>query len=329
MCPVYSRRCSRLTPQPRVRNSSASAVARTMGLLIGAGAFLASWTFFACFIAFLGNLPRRSSPWIDPAVDSGTAMVSPMSAVLSDLALITIFGLQHSVMARPAFKAWLTRHVPSALERTTYVYAACAAGFLLILLWQPIPIIVWSVGNDVLRVLVWTAFAGGWLLLFGAALSIDILELLGLKQAWTYYSGRPLPEPTLKTGWLYRWLPHPMYAGVLLGMWCAPDMTIGHLLLSSGLTTYLVIGMAYEERDLEVRFGRAYTEWRHASAPACKTITTPHLRSVVDQLRTIYRPVGPDRLPAEIAIGMMSLRAATLRPGGHPNNELDQKPTYG
>jgi protein-S-isoprenylcysteine O-methyltransferase Ste14 len=141
------------------------------------------------------------------------------------------------------------------------VLAASAAGIVMISFWQPIPIVVWDIPGPASAPF-WIVFALGWLTLLAAAISFDIFELLGLRQAWAWYRGRPTPQPTLKTGWLYRWLTHPMYAGVLLGFWSTPHMTIGHALIASGLSIYILIARRYEERDLSRRFGPAYRSWR-------------------------------------------------------------------
>ncbi len=253
-----------------------NALARLPVLLAGVGGFVATWIFFIYLILFLGNLPDREATWIAPSADSGApAEGAPWTPWLTNSLLLAIFALQHSGMARPSFKAWLSRHLPTALQRTAYVYAAAAAGFLLLLLWQPIPLAVWRVDDDIVRALVWAAFIAGWLLLLAAALSIDMLELLGLKQCWAYWALRPPPTPRLQTGALYGWLAHPMYVGLLLGMWSAPYMTAGHFQLAVGLSVYIVVGMALEERDLRVRFGRSYAMWRNSRT----AVHASHLRS--------------------------------------------------
>jgi protein-S-isoprenylcysteine O-methyltransferase Ste14 len=264
-CPLNVNGNGRETPRPRPQLCPPGAAARLFVILVGVGAVIATWAFFASFIIFLGNLPHRAEPWIEPSIDTGFATdwtPSMWLAVLNNLVLIALFGLQHSGMARPSFKTWLTRFVPAAFERTVYVYAACVIGFLLIALWCPIPIVVWRIEDGALRTLMWGAFTAGWAILLVAALSIDMPELLGLKQCWAYYMRRSIPSPALKTGAIYHWLAHPMYVGVLLGVWCAPHMTLGHMLLALGLTTYIAVGRMLEERDLAARFGPAYTTWR-------------------------------------------------------------------
>jgi protein-S-isoprenylcysteine O-methyltransferase Ste14 len=152
--------------------------------------------------------------------------------------------------------------MPEAFERCTYVHMANLALFTLIVFWQPIPFDVWNITDEVVRKVLWLVFGGGWLLLFMAAMSFGIRELLGLDQMMAWRNGRPAPPPRLKTGGLYRWLRHPMYAGVLTGIWAVPRMTAGHLLLAAGFTGYVLIALRYEEHDLLQRFGRGYANWR-------------------------------------------------------------------
>jgi protein-S-isoprenylcysteine O-methyltransferase Ste14 len=221
------------------------------------------WTFWTSFVVFLAD-PPWAREWGLPTVDGGgiaPALQHPAPAALADLALTALFGLQHSVMARPWFKAAVLGCVPQAFERCTFVHAANVALIALILLWQPIPIELWHASAP-MRTVLWVAFAVGWFILFLGALSFGIFDLLGIAQMRAWHRGLPPPTPSLKTGRLYRWLPHPMYVGVLLAMWATPRMTVGHMLLAAGMTVYVLIAMRYEERDLQARFGPAYTRWR-------------------------------------------------------------------
>ncbi|NJM36134.1 MAG: isoprenylcysteine carboxylmethyltransferase family protein [Rhodomicrobium sp.] len=218
--------------------------------------FVATFAFFTCFVIFLGNLPKLDEPWLSPTVDTGPAL-APLPAALIDLSLIALFGLQHSLMARPWFKRWLTRAVPQPMERAAYVIAAALAGFIMLIFWQPIPQVLWSVSGAA-AALLWSFFALGWAILLVSAINFGIFELLGLRQACAFYRGEPQPEPSLKTRGLYRWLGHPMYAGVLMGLWITPHMTVGHALIAAGLTVYIRIGMHYETRDLSRTFGAAW-----------------------------------------------------------------------
>jgi protein-S-isoprenylcysteine O-methyltransferase Ste14 len=154
--------------------------------------------------------------------------------------------------------------LPAAFQRATYVHAANICLLSLILFWQPISIEVWSVQGP-LRGLLWIGFVAGWIILLLGALSFGVFDLLGIEQMRAWASDRPPPAPRLKTGLLYRTLRHPMYVGVLLAMWSAPRMTVGHLLHASGMSVYVLIAMRYEERDLVRRFGGSYQQWRTSS----------------------------------------------------------------
>ena len=189
---------------------------RLGGLSYALAAFVATVVFFAWFILFLGNLPKPAKPWVYPTVDIGGSL-DLFPAALADIGLVALFGLQHSLMARPGFKAWWTRIVPKGLERATYTMAASLAGFIMLFFWQPIPLIIWQAPLPLAAVL-WALFAIGWTILFSSAISFNLFELLGVRQAWAWYHGRPIPPLTLKTHWLYDWMRHPMYVGVLLGL---------------------------------------------------------------------------------------------------------------
>lgn len=237
--------------------------ARRLGPIYAWTGFIVMWLFWVCFVVFLADPPWAPAYWPLPTMNGndGGLSLHPLGIALIDLALIGLFGLQHSIMARPGFKSRLTMRMPPAFERCTFVYAANLALFALIIFWQPIPIEVWSAASPV-RELIWAAFVAGWIILLLGALSFGIFELLGIEQMRAWSSGLPLPERPLKTTKLYRWLRHPMYVGVLLAIWATPRMTVGHLLLAVGMTTYVLIAMRYEERDLVARFGRDYATWR-------------------------------------------------------------------
>jgi protein-S-isoprenylcysteine O-methyltransferase Ste14 len=167
-------------------------------------------------------------------------------------------------MARPWFKNWWAASVSPAFERGTYVHMANLALFALIIFWQPVPDMLWNVPRGFWRDALWAVFACGWIILFLGAQSFGILDLLGIEQIRSWCKDeRPRP-PRLKTGLLYRLLRHPMYVGVMVGVWVTPAMSVGHALLAAGLTGYVLIAIRYEERDLGLRFGAAYGRWRTA-----------------------------------------------------------------
>jgi protein-S-isoprenylcysteine O-methyltransferase Ste14 len=220
------------------------------------------WAFWVSFVVFLVS-PRQLAPaWPLPMVDRGGPF-GVWESGLIDIGLIALFGMQHSVMARPWFKQSVMASLPRAFERSTYVHLANAALFALIVFWQPIPIEVWSIRGALLEDTVWAAFAAGWVTLFLGAWSFGIGDFLGLAQMQAWVNGREYRQK-LKTRRLYRWLRHPMYVGVLLGVWAAPRMSLGHLLLAMVLTAYVLIAMRYEERDLIAAYGGRYLAWRTA-----------------------------------------------------------------
>ena len=215
--------------------------------------------FFATFlylIVFVGDLS-----FAQKTVDVGPAS-PPLTAAMIDVALIALFGLQHSVMARPAFKAKWTRIVPPASERSVYVLAASIALMILFWGWRPIEAIVWNVSNPQLQMVIWALFWIGWGTVLISTFLINHFELFGLQQAWFHLSGRQAAKPELRQPLFYRWVAHPLYAGFFLAFWAAPEMTAGHVLLAAGVSAYMLIAIRYEERDLTNVFGEDYRRYR-------------------------------------------------------------------
>jgi len=215
--------------------------------------------FFATFlylIVFVGDFLFATV-----TVDSGPE-ATPLVAVIIDVALIALFGLQHSVMARPAFKARWTKIVPPPIERSVFVLAASAALIILFLFWRPIDIVVWNVRSPILQDLMWVLFWGGWATVLVSTFLINHFELFGLQQAWLHVRGQEAAKPELRQPGFYRWVAHPLYSGFFLAFWAAPQMTAGHLLLAAGVSIYMLIAIRYEERDLTDLFGDEYRRYR-------------------------------------------------------------------
>jgi methanethiol S-methyltransferase len=234
------------------------------GLLYVWSAVAAMWAFWISFVVFLVSSRWLAPTWPLPMVDRGGLFgMGAWQAGLVDVALIALFGIQHSVMARPWFKQHVMSSMPPAFERGTYVHLANATLFALVIFWQPIPIAVWSLRGWPLEQAIWVLFAMGWATLLLGAWSYGIGDLLGLAQMRAWANGREHRQ-RLRTGRLYRWLRHPMYVGVLLGVWATPRMSLGHLLLALGLTAYVLVAMRYEERDLIAAYGGRYLAWRTA-----------------------------------------------------------------
>jgi protein-S-isoprenylcysteine O-methyltransferase Ste14 len=232
------------------------AMRRLCSLLYGVAAYLAGLATLLYLIGFSANLvvPR--------SVDVGPGAAAP-EAVLTDLVLLALFGIQHSAMARRGFKRWWTRVVPPAVERSTYVAATCAVLAVMFRFWVPIDApVAWRIEQTAGAAVLWTGFAIGWLLVLASTFQIDHLELFGLKQVFARAMKRPAPEPRFVTPLLYRYVRHPLYAGLLLTFWSVPIMTAGRLLFALGCTVYILIGIAFEERDLVARFGERYRAYR-------------------------------------------------------------------
>ncbi len=213
--------------------------------------------FFATFlysIGFIGNL------FVPKAIDS-VPQLPLLPALAVNLGLLAVFAVQHSVMARPAFKRWWTRWVPQAAERATYVLMSSLALILLFWGWQPIGGVIWQVQSAPWEALLIGAYLGGWLLLLAATFMLDHFELFGLRQGWHALRGLPMPNLEFKTPWLYNHVRHPIYVGWLAIVWATPTMTAAHLLFAIGCTGYIVIGTLLEERDL-LRAHPEYVEYK-------------------------------------------------------------------
>ena len=210
-------------------------------------------------ILFVGNL------WMPTLIDS-PATTSPLQAVPVDLLLIALFGLQHSVMARPSFKAVWTRIVPKSIERSTYMLATGIVAGLLCWQWQPIAGTVWSVQAPAVRMALQVLFWAGWALLFAATFMINHFDLFGLRQVYLRLKQRPYtPVPFVQMG-LYKLIRHPIMLGLLLGFWSTPDMSYSHLLFSAGATAYIFVGIWLEERNTREALGAAYERY-HRETP--------------------------------------------------------------
>ena len=228
---------------------------RTLAIPYGIACYLLFLGSFSYFIAFVGGIlvPRT--------VDSGP-LVPLAEALAVNLGLLLLFGLQHSIMARRSFKAWWTRLVPASIERSTYVLASSLVTVLILWQWRPMPATVWHVEHPVGAALLWTLFGVGWTIGVTTTFLINHFELFGLAQAWARWREHAFHPPRFQTPLFYRIVRHPMQAGIALGLWATPYMTVGHLVLAAGLTLYILIGVYFEERDLVRAFGDRYEAYR-------------------------------------------------------------------
>jgi protein-S-isoprenylcysteine O-methyltransferase Ste14 len=232
-------------------------VKRLLFCAYGIAAYL---TFLATFLYAIGFVGGFAVP---TRLD-GPLRGSLPAALAIDGSLLTIFAVQHSVMARRWFKERWTLIVPWAIERATYVLCASLALLLLFWQWRPIGIEVWSVENAAARGVLWTLFAAGWATVLSVTFLLNHFDLFGLRQVWLPLMGRPYTRVPFQTPLPYRFVRHPLYFGFLLAFWMTATMTLAHLVFAVGTTAYVVVAIQFEERDLISEHGVAYEKYRRS-----------------------------------------------------------------
>ena len=237
--------------------------------------------FFAVFLYGMGFI----GGFLTPTTLDGVPTTSLARALTVDLALLAAFAVQHSGMARPAFKVWWKRIVPEAAERSTYVLLSSLALAALYVYWQPIGGVVWSVPDGAARDVVIGLYVFGWLLLLYTTFLIDHFDLFGLKQVWRRLFNKTYRAPVFRTPSLYKIVRHPLYIGWLTIFWAAPTMTVAHLIFALATTAYILIAIRWEERDLVSAFGNVYVDYR-ARTP----MIIPRLGSTSAKVQPDARP---------------------------------------
>ena len=222
-----------------------SSLQRTALLLYGIVAYVAFLATISYAAGFVGNFLVPKSIDSVPTAPLGTAL-------LVNAALLGLFALQHSIMARPFFKRWFTRIIPAAAERSTYTLASSLALIVLFCFWQPMGGVVWQVDNEIGRALLYGGFAFGWLLVLTTTFLINHFDLFGLRQVWLNFRRRNYTALKFNTPGPYKLVRHPLYAGFFFAFWCTPTMSAAHLFFAVMTAAYILVGIYLEERDLQV-----------------------------------------------------------------------------
>jgi len=229
---------------------------RQLALAYGLVSYLLFLASFLYAIGFVGNV------FVPKSIDAPVVEASWFQSLAMDTALLLLFAVPHSVMARRGFKAWWTKFVPPPVERSTYVLKSSVLLFVLYWLWIPIPTLIWEVSSPVLRTVIWGLFWFGWLLALVSTFLINHFDLFGLRQVYLYWSHRPYESIPFGTPLLYRWVRHPLILGFLIAFWATPTMTAGRLLFAVATTAYCLIALRLEERDLLAFHGETYGAYR-------------------------------------------------------------------
>ena len=229
---------------------------RWLVFLYGVFSYLMFFGVFLYAVAFLGNF------WIPNSLDSDPT-IGFWAAIAIDVGLLSVFAIQHSVMARPTFKKWLIHYIPEPAERSTYVLLSNVAMILIFAFWQPIGGSVWTIESPLGSNIMYGVFFFGWLFLFVATFGICHFDLLGLRQIWLYLNKKPYTYYEFKVPALYSMVRHPIYLAWAIVFWATPTMTLSHFVFAVICTAYMLIAIQFEERDLIAAFGQRYRDYRN------------------------------------------------------------------
>lgn len=227
---------------------------RTLILIYGVVSYLIGVLGLVAIIASMGQVLPFGYLWGDASL--------PVPAIVWNVILIAAWGIIHSGMARPSFKSALTKIIPVAAERATYILASGVTSIVLTGYWMAMPGQVWLIEQGTLAFVLWAIFAFGWAFLLASTFAINHFDLFGLRQVFLNFRGQPNPPLTFVKRAMYKYIRHPIQTGVLIGVWATPSMTMTQIVLSVGFTVYIFVGLWLEERDLIAEHGDAYRSYQ-------------------------------------------------------------------
>ena len=237
---------------------STTGLKRGLVLLYGMTGYVSGLVALLWFILAMGGFA--------PSAFSPLQSTSTMAAIGINIGLVVIFGLQHSIMARPAFKKWMHQWLPQAADRATFLLFTGLTLILAIVFWQPLPGMMWQVETTGLMISLWALYAFGWTYLLLATFVTNHFELMGLRQVYFYSRNQPYKSVPFTRKFMYSYSRHPMMLGLFIGMWCVPNMSVSQFVMVSLLTLYVFIGLYFEEKDLMNEFGESYRKYKNEVA---------------------------------------------------------------
>jgi len=229
---------------------------RILAFVYGLACYLLFFGTFLYAIGFVGNL------FVPKSIDTGPPAATLTRGLIMNLILLTIFAVQHSVMARPGFKRFWTRFVPKPVERSTFVLFSSLALILLFWQWRPMTEVIWEVNNTVAVYAIWAVFFAGWGLVLVSTFLINHFDLFGLRQVYLYQKGEEYTNLGFVEPLFYGFVRHPIMLGFIIAFWATPRMTLGHLLFAGVTTAYILVAIQLEERDIVGAHGETYENYR-------------------------------------------------------------------